>query len=84
MYQLSAILAANDGRITIVPRRQDPEVGLLVNVGPDEPPRRVCVEMLSALCCGLNEDRFSNKGGVLNVSRNHHSLVFFAPLKRKI
>ena len=31
-----------DGRITIVPRRQEPQVGLLVNVGPDEPERKVC------------------------------------------
>jgi hypothetical protein len=37
------VIGIADGQITIVPRRQEPQVGMLVNVGTDEPPKKVCV-----------------------------------------
>ena len=35
-----------DGQITIVPRRQEPQVGMLVNVSTDEPTKKVCVPVV--------------------------------------
>ena len=51
LYFFLTVTGMADGQITIVPRRQEPQVGLLVNVGPDEPERKVCSTLLLIYLC---------------------------------
>ncbi|XP_028397001.1 tubby-related protein 3-like isoform X2 [Dendronephthya gigantea] len=80
--------AANDGRITIVPRRQDPEVGLLVNVGPDEPPKREVTtdteKKLAAMGLNSSADYAPNEHHDDDDELEEETLPAIAPITSKI